>query len=154
MARKPEPKAGPPIVVKQSLPTPAPVAASAEAALESPAAIPEMAVPTVKPGVSPPISDESSKPAAVSQLSPGALIYKVNPQYPATARNARVQGSVVMRAVIGTDGSIQQLELIKGNPLLVNAAMDAAKKWRYRPTLLDGKPVEVETTITISFKGE
>jgi protein TonB len=107
----------------------------------------------------PPSVEAASAPASpapirVAQVSPGVLIYKVNPQYPPAARSARVQGSVVMRATIGTDGTIQQLRVVSGNPLLVNAAMDAVKKWRYRPYLLDGKPVEGETNITINFKGE
>ena len=59
-----------------------------------------------------------------------------------------------MHAIIGTDGTIQQLRVISGNPLLVNAAMEAVKKWRYRPYLLGGIPVEGETDITVNFKGE
>jgi protein TonB len=59
-----------------------------------------------------------------------------------------------MHAIIGTDGSVEQLRLISGNPLLVKAAMEAVKMWRYQPFLLDGKPVEGETDITINFKGE
>lgn len=87
-------------------------------------------------------------------MIPGELIFSVNPQYPPAARSARVQGSVVMHAIIGTDGSVEQLRLISGNPLLVGAAMEAVRMWRYRPFLLDGKPVEGETDITVNFKGE
>jgi protein TonB len=97
---------------------------------------------------------ESSLPKISQGVVSGAVIYKVNPQYPLAARSARVQGSVVMHAVVGTDGTVQQLRVISGNPLLVNAAMEAVKKWRYSPFLLGGKPVEGETTITVNFKGE
>jgi protein TonB len=94
-------------------------------------------------------------PLKVSQgVVQGALVSKVNPDYPRVARAARIQGSVVMDAIIGTDGTVQQLQVISGNPLLVGAALEAVKKWRYRPYLLDGIPAEVETTITVNFKGE
>jgi len=94
-------------------------------------------------------------PVKVSQgVVQGALVSKVNPDYPRVARAARIQGSVVMHAIIGTDGTVQQLQVISGNPLLVGAALEAVKKWRYRPYLLDGIPAEVETTITVNFKGE
>jgi protein TonB len=59
-----------------------------------------------------------------------------------------------MRVTIGTDGTVEQLRVVSGNPLLVSAAMDAVKKWRYRPFLLGGQPVEGDTTITVKFKGE
>jgi TonB family protein len=156
-AGKAHPRPGPPVVVKQPLPAavpaPTPLASAAEVPQEHSIIIPPSNPPVLK-AADTPSAHESSSPPTVSQVTPAALIYKVNPEYPAIARSARVQGSVVMRAVIGTDGAIQQLELIKGNPLLVNAAMQAAKKWRYRPALLDGKPVEIETTVTINFKGE
>ncbi len=156
--RKTQPRPAPPVIVKQPLaapvPAPAPLASAAEVPPEQSIIIPPSNPPVLKAAETRSPAHESSSPPTVSQVTPAALIYKVNPEYPATARNARVQGSVVMRAVIGTDGTIQQLQLIKGNPLLVNAAMQAAKKWRYRPAQLDGKPVEIETTITINFKGE
>jgi len=94
-------------------------------------------------------------PVKVSEgVAQGGLIFKVNPEYPAVARAARIQGSVLMHAIIGTDGSVQRLQAINGNPLLLRSAMEAVKRWRYRPYLLDGKPVEVETSITVNFKGE
>jgi periplasmic protein TonB len=106
------------------------------------------------PAAAPVAAAPEPKPAKISQVSPGVLISRVNPQYPPAARAARVQGAVVMHAVIGTDGTIQQLRVISGNPLLVNAAMAAVKQWRYRPYLLGGTPVEGETDITVNFKGE
>ncbi len=79
------------------------------------------------------------------------LIYQVNPVYPWLARQTRVQGAVVMEAVINKEGSIESLRVITGHPLLNQAALDAVKQWRYRPTMLNGEPVEVITTVTVTF---
>jgi protein TonB len=75
----------------------------------------------------------------------------MNPTYPALAKNARIQGHVVFTAIIGKDGTIQNLQLISGHPLLVQAAQSAVSQWVYRPTLLNGDPVEVITTIDVNF---
>jgi len=82
----------------------------------------------------------------------GLLIREVKPIYPPLARQAGVQGEVILQAVIGKDGRIENLRVISGNPLLAKAAWDAVVQWRYRPYLLDGEPVEVETQITVNFK--
>jgi len=82
----------------------------------------------------------------------GLLIREVKPVYPPLARQAGVQGEVILLAVIGKDGRIENLRVISGNQLLVKAAWDAVVQWRYRPYLLDGEPVEVETQITVNFK--
>ncbi|MFY9682597.1 MAG: energy transducer TonB [Candidatus Sulfotelmatobacter sp.] len=81
----------------------------------------------------------------------GLLIHKIQPPYPVLARSARIQGDVVLRAVIDKQGNIQDLQLVSGHPMLVPAAIEAVKQWRYRPYLLNGQPVEVETTITVIF---
>jgi periplasmic protein TonB len=78
-------------------------------------------------------------------------IDRVQPTYPAIARAAHVQGTVVLHAIIAKDGTVQQLQLVSGPPLLVNAAMDAVRQWRYSPTELNGEPVEVDTTIQVVF---
>lgn len=70
---------------------------------------------------------------------------------PAEARKRHASGSVRMHAVIGTDGSIQTLEAVLGDPPLVQAVLDAVRQWRYRPTTLNGEPVEVDTTIDVIF---
>ena len=80
-----------------------------------------------------------------------ALIYKVQPQYPAIARTMHLAGTVYLRAIIATDGSVRQLEVISGNPILANPALQAVRQWRYQPTRLNGEPVEVETFITVNF---
>ena len=85
-------------------------------------------------------------------VSRGLLISKVQPTYPPLARQARVQGTVVLQALIGKDGSVQNLTVISGHPMLIQAAMDAVKQWRYRPYLLNGEPVLLETTINVNFE--
>jgi len=77
------------------------------------------------------------------------LIHKVDPVCPA---DARVQGTVRLKVITDRDGHVQQIQLISGHPLLVGAAMDAVKQWQYRPTLLNGVPVEVETTVDVEFR--
>ena len=88
----------------------------------------------------------------VSQgVSQGLLIKKVQPAYPPLARQARIQGSVMLQAEISKDGAIQNLRLISGHPMLAPAAIEAVKQWRYKPYYLNGEPVEVETQITVNF---
>ncbi len=88
----------------------------------------------------------------VSQgVTQGLLIHKVQPSYPPLARQARIQGSVVLQAVISKEGTIEGLKLISGHPMLAPAAIDAVKQWRYKPYILNGEPVEVDTTITVNF---
>jgi protein TonB len=84
-------------------------------------------------------------------MSEGNLIRRVPPGYPALARSARVQGTVVLQAVISKDGSIENLRLISGHPMLAPAALKAVQQWRYRPYILNNEPVEVETQITVNF---
>jgi len=79
------------------------------------------------------------------------LINRVTPNYPPLARQTRISGTVRLHAIIGKDGSVQSLTLESGHPLLVQAALDAVKQWRYQPTLLNGVPVEVDTTIDVIF---
>jgi len=81
----------------------------------------------------------------------GLLIHRVEPTYPALAKAARVQGEVVLTAVISTSGQIENLQLVSGHPMLVQEAINAVRQWRYKPYLLNGQPVEVETTITVIF---
>ncbi|HXJ85680.1 MAG TPA: energy transducer TonB [Candidatus Binatia bacterium] len=81
----------------------------------------------------------------------GLLIQKIEPQYPPLARAARVQGEVVLSAIIDANGQITNLQLVSGHPMLVPSAISAVKQWRYKPYLLNGQPVEVETTITVIF---
>lgn len=81
----------------------------------------------------------------------GQCIRRVEPVYPKIALSARVQGNVLLRAIIGKTGEVTQLEVVSGHPILVPAALDAVRQWRFRPYLLNGEPVEVETNITVTF---
>jgi TonB family protein len=81
----------------------------------------------------------------------GMVISKVQPVYPADAKAARIQGSVVIAAIIGKDGNIQSERLMSGHPLLAPAAMDAVRQWKYRPYLLNGQAMEVDTQVTVNF---
>lgn len=86
-----------------------------------------------------------------SRVAEANLIHDVAPQYPPEAGRARIEGAVVLMAVIGKDGSVQDVRVESGLPLLAQAAIDAVKQWRYRPYLLNGEPVEVDSRITINF---
>ena len=80
------------------------------------------------------------------------LVKKVQPAYPLPALQGRIQGVVKLHAIIGRDGTVTQLEVISGHPLLLQAALDAVRQWTYQPTLLEGKPVEVDTEIDVIFQ--
>jgi protein TonB len=84
-------------------------------------------------------------------VTKGMLVHQVQPTYPTLAKSARIQGDVVLKAIISKEGQIEDLQLVSGHPMLVPAAIDAVRQWRYRPYLLNGQPVEVETTITVIF---
>lgn len=103
-------------------------------------------------GFVPPPPPAPSRPQIrVSHMMEGNLVHQVQPVYPALARQARIQGSVVLRAVIDREGKIENLQVLSGHPMLVPAAMDAVREWRYRPYYLNEQPIEVETQITVNF---
>jgi periplasmic protein TonB len=81
----------------------------------------------------------------------GLLLRKVQPNYPPLARQARIQGTVVLQAQISKEGAIENLQLISGHPMLAPAAIEAVKQWKYKPYLLNGEPVEVETQVQVNF---
>jgi protein TonB len=87
-------------------------------------------------------------PAKVAEAN---LIHDVTPQYPPEAGRERIEGTVVLMAAIGKDGSVRDVRVESGLPLLAQAAIDAVKQWRYKPYLLNGEPVEVDCHITINF---
>ncbi len=86
-----------------------------------------------------------------SGVSTGLLIRRVQPNYPPLARQARIQGQVVLQAEISKEGTIQNLQLISGHPMLAPAAIEAVKQWRYKPYLLNGEPVAVDTQVVVNF---
>lgn len=112
-------------------------------------------VPTAAPPPPPPVKVE--KPATPQRIRVGGqvqqanLIRQIKPVYPPLAKQARISGVVKLNAVIAKDGTIQQLNVISGHPLLVPAAVEAVKQWQYKPTLLNGEPVEVATQIDVNF---
>lgn len=99
----------------------------------------------------PPSPKPTAPPLRVSRMMEGFLIYKPQPTYPPLAKMAGVQGQVLLRALISREGTIQNLQVITGHPMLVKAAIDAVRQWRYRPYLLNNEPVEVETQVTVNF---
>jgi protein TonB len=117
------------------------------------------------PGISPAPLFPSTPPAGPSRhiakptgpirvsagVAAGQLIVPIQPRYPAIAQQARIQGTVVVSALIGTDGRIARLHVLSGPPLLVPAATQAIQRARYRPWTLNGQPVEVETAISVVF---
>ena len=113
-------------------------------------------VPTAAPPPPPPVK-EAPKPVTPKQIRVGGnvqsakLVNQPKPAYPPLARQARIQGVVKFNAVIGRDGSIQNLTLVSGHPLLVPSATEAVRQWKYQPTLLNGEPVEVVTQIDVNF---
>src|SRR3984893_1191840 len=99
----------------------------------------------------PPPNAAPSRIKLGGQVQAAKIVAQPQPLYPALARQARIQGNVVLHAIIDKDGRVGQLEVVSGHPLLVQSALDAVKQWRYQPTQLNGDPVEVDTTITVTF---
>jgi len=105
----------------------------------------------------PPVGVVPKKLEEVSRITVGGSVQEarierqVKPGYPPLARQARIAGEVRLEAVIGVDGTVQQLRVVSGHPLLSGAALEAVRQWRYRATTLNGKPVEVSTVISVRF---
>lgn len=111
-------------------------------------------VPSAAPPPPPPVKQDPPKPVRIrvgGNVQQANLIKKVTPVYPPLAKQARIQGTVRFTAIISKDGTIQNLQLVTGHPLLVPAAQEAVKQWMYKPTLLNGEPVEVITQIDVNF---
>ena len=90
-------------------------------------------------------------PVRRSHMSEGDLVRKIVPTYPPLARAARIEGQVTLQAVISKQGAIENLRVLAGHPMLVPAAIEAVRQWRYRPYILNNEPVEVETQIIVNF---
>jgi len=103
----------------------------------TPMAVPKVAAPT--------------RVRVSSGVSQGMIVHRVQPAYPPLARQARIQGKVILQAQISKDGNIENLQLISGHPMLAPAAIEAVKQWKYKPYLLNGEPVEVETQVEVNF---
>jgi len=108
------------------------------------------------PPPAPAVKAEPVKPVERIQIGgkvqDAMVISRITPVYPRVAIQTRQEGKVTFTAVIGRDGTIQQLQLTGGHPMFVQAATEAVRQWRYRPTMLNGDPVEVLTTIEVTFR--
>jgi protein TonB len=101
----------------------------------------------------PPTAPKRAASASGGKVAPAQPVYRKEPEYPTAARQMNVKGQVVLVANIGTDGHVVSVKVISGHPLLVQAAKTAVMQWRYRPTLLDGQPVENTAQISLNFIG-
>jgi periplasmic protein TonB len=113
--------------------------------------LPGVAPNSAEAVIPPVVTSVPQRVPVTSTIETAKLISRVQPAYPALAIQARIQGNVVLHAIIGRDGEVSELQVLSGDPLVVNAAVEAVRQWRYSPTLLNGQAVEVETTITVSF---
>jgi periplasmic protein TonB len=104
-------------------------------------------------GPPPPLPPRPAAPRrlVISHYDPGMLIRRVTPVYPRTAVITRTEGAVVLRAIVGKDGEVRDLRVVSGSPLLVEAALDAVRQWQFKPYVLNGSPIEIETQVTVNF---
>jgi protein TonB len=109
----------------------------------------EAAPPTTKPAVVTPLTEAPVRVGGEVQAA--RLLKRVVPSYPQLARQMRISGTVHLLGIIGKDGTIQRLQVLSGHPMLRPAALDAVSQWVYRPTILNGQPVEVEAPIDVIF---
>ena len=97
-------------------------------------------------------ASQADTPVHLAQgVTSGMLIKRVNPEYPNKARNKRIQGTVVLHAAISKYGEIADLSVVSGDPLLAKSAMKAVRQWKYKPYLLEGEPVAVDTEIKVNY---
>lgn len=117
-----------------------------------PGSIPEGEQGGIAPSTADPVHPAVPQRVRISSgVAQGLLITKIPPQYPQNAKDQRIQGLVVMRAIIDKEGDVANIELISGHPLLAPPAIDAVKQWKYKPYLLNQTPVEVETQVQLTF---
>jgi len=102
-------------------------------------------------GMPPPPKPTQQRVRVGGNVQAAKMVRQITPVYPQIAKTAHVQGTVVLHAIIAKDGTVQELQYISGPALLMRSAMDAVRQWRYQPTLLNGEPVEVDTTISVVF---
>ena len=123
------------------------------AALDPPPLVVDQNSPMLK-GVlsSQPLVPTLSQPRVSRGISGGQLIHRVPPVYPTQAKSLRIEGKVVMDATVLEDGAVSDLKVVQGEPVFIPSALEAVKKWRYKPFVLDGKPVKSPMRITLDFK--
>src|SRR5262249_55744400 len=111
--------------------------------------------PPPAPVVTTPAAPEKKGSAASGgQIKQAELIQRKNPEYPKLARDAGAKGAVELTALIGADGKVKSVKVVSGHPLLQRAAIDAVMQWRYKPTILNGTPVESQSQIVLNFVGD
>jgi TonB family protein len=106
---------------------------------------------TEKPADPAPVSRPITRIRVGGNVAQAQILRQVQPVYPPVANAARITGTVVLHAIIGRDGTVQQLQFVSGPPVLMTAAMDVVKQWVFKPTLLNGNTVEVDTQISVVF---
>ncbi len=102
-------------------------------------------------GMPPPPKPTQQRVRIGGNVQAAKMVRQIQPMYPQIAKTAHVQGTVILHAIIAKDGSVQELQYVSGPALLMRSAMDAVRQWKYQPTLLNGEPVEVDTTISVVF---
>jgi len=110
-------------------------------------------LPDSRPQPERPREEQPHKPPrlTVTHLEQAMLVHRVEPVYPILPKQMGRSGHVELRAIIATDGTIQSLQVVRGDPLFVSSALEAVRQWRYRPTILNGQPVEIDTFITVEY---
>lgn len=112
-----------------------------------------ISIPIVGPGA-PGIEAPREKRRRVTHIDPAMLIHRVEPVYPVLARQLGRGGRVELRAIIAMDGTIQTLQVVSGDPIFYQSALEAVRQWRYRPTVLNGEPVEIDTFVSVIYNIE
>jgi protein TonB len=110
-------------------------------------------IPDVRANVPPPVGHHATRPSILhmTQLDPATLIRRVEPVYPLLAKQIHKEGRVELRAIIATDGTIQSLEIVSGDPIFYQSALEAVRQWHYKPTILNGQAVEIDTHVTVIY---
>jgi periplasmic protein TonB len=104
------------------------------------------------PELKPPSPEKPNRPVKVSQgVMAASILNQVQPAYTPVERTMRLSGEVILHAIIGKDGTVRELQVVSGHPILAKSAIAAVRQWRYRPTLLNGEAVDVDTTISVKF---
>jgi protein TonB len=120
--------------------------------LGSSAALPSNGAMRLASGIATATPKLAAPPTKISSgVTEGQVVHQVAPVYPPSARRARIEGTVVLQAVIAKDGSVESVHSLSGHPLLIQSAIDAVKQWRYKPFYLNGSPIEAETQISVKF---
>jgi protein TonB len=121
------------------------------AAAPAPFVAPPAAAAPAPPAAS---TSAEAKPKSGGQIQQAVLIYRKDAEYPKIAKQTGAKGTVTLNATIGKDGNVKAVKVVSGHPMLVGAASEAVKQWRYRPTLLNGQAVETETQVLVNFLGD